>query len=96
MDMANKPRKIKRVLWSKDRPKRPDVDPLLSELRAALVMDKRTYHAKANSSGLAPATIKHIIDGKTRRPQGVTMQMAYRMLGFELKPVRVVRKKGGG
>ena len=80
------PRKVK---WSKDRPVRPDVDPLLAKLRVSLVMDKRTYYAKANTSGLAPATIRNIEDGTTRRPQGVTIQMAYRMLGYELKPVRM-------
>jgi hypothetical protein len=79
----------RKVMWSKDRPKRPDVDPLLSALRTALAADNRTYYGKANSSGLAPTTIKRIQDGTTRRPQGVTMQMAYRMLGYELKPVKM-------
>lgn len=87
--MARNGKSPKKLKWSKDRPIRPDFDPLLTELRVALAMDRRTYYAKANTSGLAPATIKNIEDGITRRPQGVTIQMAYRMLGFELKPVRV-------
>jgi hypothetical protein len=82
-------KKHKKVQWSKDRPVRPDVDPLLAKLRIALAMDKRTYHAKADASGLAPATIKRIEDGTTRRPQGVTIQLAYRMLNFVLKPVKM-------
>jgi hypothetical protein len=79
------PRKVK---WSKDRPVKPDIDPLLTKLRTELAMDRRSFYAKANTSGLAPATIKNIQDGTTRRPMGVTIQMAYRMLGYELKPVR--------
>jgi hypothetical protein len=80
-----KPRKVK---WSANRPVKPDIDPLLTKLRAELVLDRRSFYAKANTSGLAPATIKNIQDGTTRRPMGVTIQMAYRMLGYELKPVR--------
>jgi hypothetical protein len=65
---------------------------MLDDLVEALHADKRSMYAKANVSGLAPATIKRIQDGITRMPQSVTMQMAYRMLGYELKPVRTGRK----
>lgn len=83
--MTKAPRKVP---WSPDRPKRPDHDPMLADLRQLLAMDKRSFFMKANVSGLAPSTLKNIQDGTTRRPQGVTMQMAYRMLGYVLKPVR--------
>lgn len=75
------------VKWSKNRPQKPDVDPMLEDLRVALEIDKRSLFAKANVSGLSPSTIKNILTHKTRRPQAVTYQMAYRMLGFELRPV---------
>ena len=78
----------KRVNWSKDRPVKPDHDPMLMDLRSLLANDKRTYYGMANASGLAPATLQNIVNGKTRRPQGVTIQMAYAMLGYRLKPVR--------
>lgn len=80
---------MKKVKWSKDRPVRPDVDPMLSRLRQMLAKDERSFYAKANSSGLAPATIRNIQNGVTRRPQGVTIQMAYKMLGYELRPVEI-------
>lgn len=76
-----------KIKWSKDRPQKPDVDPMLSDLREALNSDKRSMFAKANVSGLAPATIKRIQEGITRRPQGVTYFMAYKMLGYRLTPV---------
>lgn len=82
-------RKHKRIVWSKDRPKRPDVDPMLGDLRSLLAADQRNYQLKADRSGLAPSTIKKIEDGTTRRPLGTTVQMAYAMLGYELRPVRV-------
>jgi hypothetical protein len=78
----------KKIVWSKDRPRRPDVDPMLGELRALLALDKRNYRTKADRSGLAPSTIKKIEDGTTRRPMGTTVQMAYAMLGYRLTPVR--------
>ena len=81
----------KRVLWSPDRPKRPDIDPMLDALRNALRTDDRSYLAKANVSGLAPLTIKRIEVGITKRPTSITVQMAYKMLGYELRPVRVKR-----
>lgn len=79
----------KRPNWSKDRPQKPDVDPMLEDLVDALNRDKRSNFAKANVSGLSPSTLKSWQNGKVRRPQGVSMQMAYRMLGYELKPVKI-------
>ena len=81
----NAPRKVQ---WSKDRPVRPDHDPMLGNLRSLLAADQRSYFAKANVSGLAPGTLKRIVDGTTRRPQGVTIQMAYAMLGYEIVAVK--------
>jgi hypothetical protein len=79
----------KKIKWSKDRPTRPDTDPMLSSLRLRLSKDDRSFYAQANSCGLAPSTLQNIVNGKTRRPQGVTIQMAYRMLGYEIKAVKV-------
>lgn len=86
-----KANKHKKIVWSKNRPKRPDFDPMLGDLRELLTADRRNYHMKADISGLAPSTLKNIEDGTTRRPLGTTVQMAYRMLGYELKPVKVRR-----
>lgn len=79
---------MKKAPWSKDRPVKPDRDPLLADLVPLLERDKRSYFAKANVSGLSPSTLKNWETGKVRRPQAVSLQMAYKMLGYELKPVR--------
>ncbi|QIG66766.1 hypothetical protein EVB27_096 [Rhizobium phage RHph_TM16] len=78
----------KRIIWSANRPQRPDVDPMLSDLRQLLANDPRTFHQQADLSGLAPGTLRKIVDGTTRRPMGTTIQMAYAMLGYHLKPVK--------
>lgn len=75
--------------WSKSRPQRPDRDPMLDDILPLLARDKRSTWAKANVSGLSPATLKNWEAGKVRNPQSTSMQMAYRMLGYRLKPVRI-------
>jgi len=75
--------------WSKDRPRKPDIDPMLEDLLPLLKTDGRSTYAKANVSGLSPSTLKNWEMGRVRRPQSVSIQMAYRMLGYELKPVPV-------
>jgi len=75
--------------WSKDRPQKPERDPLLDDLLPLLAADKRSTFAKANVSGLSASTIRNWQNGQVRRPQAVSVQMAYRMLGYELKPVPV-------
>jgi hypothetical protein len=78
-----------RPKWSKDRPAKPERDPMLEDLVEALNRDKRSLYAKANVSGLSPATLKNWQTDKVRHPQSVSVQMAYRMLGYELKPVKI-------
>lgn len=73
-------------VWSKDRPQKPERDPMLDDLLPLLAADKRSTFAKANVSGLSSSTLNNWQNGKVRRPQGVSIQMAYRMLGYELKP----------
>lgn len=90
---------MSKVKWSKDRPQKPDVDPMLEDLVVLLKLDKRSTFAKANVSGLSPSTLKNWQEGRTRRPQSVSLQMAYKMLGYELKPVPMahqLRKRAGG
>lgn len=77
----------KKVYWSKDRPQKPDRDPMLDDLLPLLAMDKRSNFAKANVSGLSPSTLRNWQSGSTRRPQGVSLQMAFKMLGYRLQPV---------
>lgn len=84
---------MKKPVWSKDRPQKPDRDPMLEDLVELLAADKRSNFAKANVSGLSPATFKNWQNGKVRRPQSVSVQMAYKMLGYELRPVPL-RSKG--
>jgi hypothetical protein len=79
-------KKLKKIQWSKNRPVRPDVDPMLGDLRGLLANDEQSYHTMADRSGLAPSTLMNIVTGKTRRPLGTTIQMAYAMLGYELVP----------
>lgn len=76
-------------VWSKDRPQKPERDPMLDDLLPLLAADKRSTFAKANVSGLSSSTLNNWESGKVRRPMGVSIQMAYRMLGYELKPVPV-------
>jgi hypothetical protein len=61
---------------------------MLLELRQLLMTDRRTFHAMADVSGLAPSTLRNIVDGKTRRPLGTTIQMAYAMLGYKIRAVK--------
>lgn len=80
-------KKIKKVKfeWSKDRPARPDRDPILEDLVGHLRRDKRSYFAKANVSGVSITAIKNIEEGTTRRPQGVTLWMIYKGLGYPFR-----------
>lgn len=70
--------------WSPNRPVRPDVDPLYDEIRTLILMDPRSTWAMANVSGLSTSTLKNWADGKVKRPQGVSLQMAARMLGKKI------------
>ncbi len=79
---------MKKVSWSKDRPTRPDRDPLLDDIVKRLNNDKRSNWALANVSGLAQATLTNWQNGKVRRPMGTSLQMAYNALGYELRPVK--------
>lgn len=79
--------------WDKERPEKPAVDPLLDDLLHLLERDGRSTYAKANVSGLSEATLNNWAKRKVKRPQAVSMQMAYRMLGYELKPVPVKGSK---
>lgn len=69
------------------RPKKPDVDPLYLQIVRKLREDKRSTYAKAQVSGLSPATLRNWQERKVRRPQGVSLQMAARMLGYEIRLV---------
>ena len=75
--------------WSSTRPVKPDADPLLLRLIPLLKADARSRWAQANVSGLSPATLRNWESGNVRRPQALSLAMAYRMLGYELKPQRI-------
>lgn len=73
--------------WPKGRPQKPDVDPLYREIVKLMAKDPRSRHAKAVVSGLSPATLKNWEKRAVRRPQGVSLQMAAKMLGYDIKLV---------
>lgn len=83
----------KKEKWSKDRPVKPDVDPLYLELVEALQRDRRSMYAKANVSGLSQATLNNWVKRKVRRPQGVSMQMCAKALGLK---ITLVEDTGNG
>ena len=70
--------------WDKDRPVKPDRDPLLEEIVERINADRRSKWALANVSGLSPATLKNWQEGKVHRPQAVSLQMAARALGLRM------------
>lgn len=79
--------------WSPNRPVKPESDPMLPDLSALILRDERSWYGKANASGLAPTTLRNLAMGVTRRPQALTVQMAYAMLGMELVPRRIRNPK---
>lgn len=79
--------------WDRDRPVKPDVDPLYLEVTNLMKMDSRSTYAKANVSGLSTATINNWCKFKVRRPQSVSLQMAAKMLGYEITLVPREEKK---
>jgi hypothetical protein len=72
-------------LWSPYRPERPDIDPLYEELVGMFNSDDRSVWDKANDSGLSTTTIYNWRKGKTKRPSGVSLQMAAAMLGRKIR-----------
>lgn len=74
----------KATLWSPDRPQKPSTDPLYEQIKDLLAGDTRSTWAKANVSGLSTTTLTNWQRGKVKRPQGVSLQMAARMLGYEI------------
>jgi hypothetical protein len=85
---------MKKINWSKNRPVKPEVDPFMDDIVNRLSGDKRSQFQMADQSGLSPTTISNWMKGKVKRPQATSLVMAYRMLGFELRPVRVNIRKG--
>lgn len=79
---------MSKQVWSKNRPIKPDSDPLLKQIVPLLQRDNRSNYAKANVSGLSPTTFRNWTRGKVKHPQAVSVAMAARMLGYELKLVR--------
>lgn len=74
--------------WSKNRPRKPEVDPLYKKVVGLMERDKRSLYAKANVSGLSTSCLRSWQMGKVKRPQSVSLQMAAKMLGYELTLVK--------
>ena len=77
--------------FSRNRPKRPAVDPLYVQIVKLMQGDGRSTFAKANVSGLSTTTIRNWQSRVVKCPQGVSLQMAARMLGYEVKLVEKKR-----
>lgn len=75
---------MKKFKWSRSRPVKPDVDPLVNDLREKLNADDRSTYQKANASGISTSAIRNIQISKTKRPQALTVTMLYRALGFDM------------
>jgi len=71
-------------LWSPSRPEKPEVDPLYEQIMVLLQGDNRTQWEQANVSGLSTSTIRNWRLGKVKRPQGVSLEMAAKMLGRKI------------
>lgn len=74
----------KQPKWDRDRPVKPDVDPLYLQITSMIQQDTRSTYAKANVSGLSTATINNWCKHKVKRPQSVSLQMAAKMLGYQI------------
>lgn len=74
--------------YDKSRPIKPERDPLLDEVVQLMSRDPRSRFAKANISGLSPATLKSWESRRVRRPQSVSIQMAAAALGYKLALVK--------
>lgn len=72
-----------------NKPEKPNIDPMLDDIVLLLQKDNRSTYAKANVSGLSSSTLNNWVKGRVRHPQSVSLQMAYRMLGYELRRVRI-------
>jgi hypothetical protein len=74
-------------LWSPSRPKRPETDPIHVEIMKLMQSDPRSVWQIANESGLSTTTIYNWQNHKTKRPTGVSLQMAAKFLGKKIKLV---------
>jgi hypothetical protein len=72
-------------LWSPHRPERPDSDPIHLEIMALLDSDPRSIWDKADASGLSTTTLYNWRKRKTKRPTGIALHMAARMLGRRIR-----------
>jgi hypothetical protein len=72
-------------LWSPSRPDRPDNDPIHVEIMKLLERDSRSIWQKADASGLSTTTLYNWRKRKTKRPSGVSLQMAAAMLGRSIR-----------
>lgn len=71
------------------KPEKPEIDPMLDDIVTLLRRDTRSTYAKANVSGLSSSTLNNWMKSKVKHPQSVSIQMAYRMLGYELRRVKI-------
>jgi len=71
-------------MWSPHRPERPETDPIHVELMRLMDRDNRSVWQKANESGLSTTTIYNWQKHKTKRPTGVSLQMAAAFLGKKI------------
>jgi len=68
---------------------RGNEDTLFSEVIFAIRDSGMTTNAICSKSGVTGQTLKNWLDGTTRRPQLPTIRIVLKVLGYELKLVRV-------
>lgn len=82
--------------WSPFRPIKDEVAEefsLSQQLGEMLEAKFDTRWDQADGTGLAGATVKRLADGKGRRAQGLTLEMAARALGYRIGLVREAKAK---
>jgi hypothetical protein len=72
--------------WSEDRPHKPMTDSLFEELmkeakgRSSRIKGMSNWE-RANTTGLSTSTVRHHLNGITKQPKGISLQMWARALG---------------
>jgi hypothetical protein len=61
-----------------------DKDPIIDRVRTVIGDSQMQYKAISEGSGVSLATIRNMLDGKTKRPQAATVNAILRTCGMKL------------
>jgi hypothetical protein len=73
-----------------------DVDPVLEWLRTDITDSGWSAGYLAERSGLCAMTVYNIMNGKTKRPQNITVDLLITALGWERPPRKIWRGRNAG